>query len=48
MAVTRAKELVVLVGSWAALAQALKNDRPSRRYTGLAHRLKDEAGNILL
>lgn len=41
-AVTRAKELVVLVGSWRALAIALKSDRVAERYTSLAQRLRDE------
>ncbi|WP_017595009.1 SF1B family DNA helicase RecD2 [Nocardiopsis potens] len=38
-AVTRAKRLVVLVGSERALAQAVRNASSGRRYTGLAHRL---------
>jgi hypothetical protein len=41
-AVTRAKELVVLVGSWRALAIALKSDRVAERYTSLAQRLRDD------
>ncbi len=41
-AVTRAKELVVLVGSWRALAIALKSDRVAARYTSLAQRLRAE------
>ena len=41
-AVTRAKELVVLVGSWRALAIALKSDRVSERHTSLAQRLRDD------
>jgi exodeoxyribonuclease V alpha subunit len=41
-AVTRAKELVVIVGSWRALAIALKSDRVARRYTSLAQRLRDD------
>ncbi len=40
--VTRAKELVVLVGSWRALAIALKSDRVAERYTSLAQRLREE------
>ncbi len=40
--VTRAKELVVLVGSWRALAIALKSDRVAERYTSLAQRLRDD------
>ena len=41
-AVTRAKELVVIVGSWRALSIALKSDRVAERYTSLAQRLRDE------
>jgi exodeoxyribonuclease V alpha subunit len=41
-AVTRAKELVVLVGSWRALAIALKSDRVAERHTSLAQRLRDD------
>jgi exodeoxyribonuclease V alpha subunit len=41
-AVTRAKELVVIVGSWRALNIALKSDRVAERYTSLAQRLRDE------
>ena len=39
-AVTRAKQLVVLVGSPRALAQAVRATGSGRRYTGLAHRLR--------
>jgi exodeoxyribonuclease V alpha subunit len=42
-AVTRAKELVVMVGSKKALAVGVKNDRPMRRYTYLAERLKSQS-----
>ncbi|GAA1121987.1 ATP-dependent RecD-like DNA helicase [Nocardiopsis composta] len=38
-AITRAKRLVVLVGSERALAQAVRNASAGRRHTGLAHRL---------
>ena len=41
-AVTRARELVVLVGSWRALMIALKSDRVAERYTSLAQRLRAE------
>lgn len=41
-AVTRAKELVVLVGSKKALYIALKNDQPQLRYSGLKQRLKNQ------
>jgi exodeoxyribonuclease V alpha subunit len=39
-AVTRARELVVMVGSWRSLAAGVKNDRTMRRYTYLAQRMK--------
>ena len=39
-AVTRAKKLVVLVGSRRALAQAVRNASSGRRHTALAHRLR--------
>src|SRR3712207_8368037 len=39
-AVTRAKQLVVLVGSPRALAQAVRATGSGRRHTGLAHRLR--------
>lgn len=42
-AVTRAKKVVVLVGSRRALAIAIKNDRQNRRFTGLMPRLRDFA-----
>ncbi len=38
-AVTRARQLVVLVGSKRALAMAVKNNQPAQRYSGLAERL---------
>ncbi len=38
-AVTRGKELVVMVGSTKALAMGVRNDRIMRRYTYLAERL---------
>ena len=37
--ITRAKQLVVLVGSRRALAMAVKNNQPSQRYSGLQERL---------
>lgn len=43
-AVTRSRELVVLVGSKKALAMAVNNDRESRRFTTLSQRLKEKAG----
>lgn len=39
-AITRAKKLVVLVGSRRALAQAVRNVSSGRRHTALAHRLR--------
>ncbi|WP_160050435.1 MULTISPECIES: ATP-dependent RecD-like DNA helicase [unclassified Nocardiopsis] len=39
-AVTRAKKLVVLVGSRRALAQAVRNATSGHRHTALAHRLR--------
>lgn len=39
-AVTRARRLVVLVGSRQALGRAVGNDRIRRRHTALAHRLR--------
>ncbi|GAA2008825.1 ATP-dependent RecD-like DNA helicase [Nocardiopsis rhodophaea] len=40
-AITRAKKLVVLVGSRKAIAQAVRNASAGRRYTALAYRLSD-------
>ncbi|MBI5564591.1 MAG: ATP-dependent RecD-like DNA helicase [Chloroflexi bacterium] len=37
--ITRAKKLVVLVGSKRALAMAVKNNQPGQRYSGLSERL---------
>ena len=39
-AVTRARDLVVMVGTMKALAIGVNNDKTQRRYTGLRHRLK--------
>jgi exodeoxyribonuclease V alpha subunit len=39
-AITRARELVVLVGQTRALAIAVKNDRSGHRYTAMARRLQ--------
>jgi exodeoxyribonuclease V alpha subunit len=39
-AMTRGKKLVILIGTRKALNIALKNDKPRRRLTGLAARLK--------
>lgn len=40
-ALTRARRLVVLVGDISALRIAVNNDQPKKRYTRLAHRLRD-------
>lgn len=40
-AVTRARKIVVLVGSKRALAIAVNNNKTSRRFSGLASRLRD-------
>ncbi|WP_304451755.1 ATP-dependent RecD-like DNA helicase [Nocardiopsis sp. YSL2] len=42
-AITRAKRLVVLVGSRRAIAQAVRNASSGRRHTALAHRLRTAA-----
>ena len=44
-AVTRAKRLVVLVGSQRALAQAVRATGSGRRHTGLASRLRGGSRN---
>lgn len=36
---TRAKQTVILVGSYQAIARCVKNDTPTRRYTALVQRL---------
>jgi exodeoxyribonuclease V alpha subunit len=41
-AITRAKRLVVLVGSKRAIAIAIKNNKVQFRYTNLSQRLKDD------
>ena len=43
-AVTRAKTLVILLGSKAVLQTAVENDRTKRRYTLLAERLTHTLG----
>jgi exodeoxyribonuclease V alpha subunit len=37
--ITRAKKLVILIGTKKALAIALRNNKPQRRYTFLSERL---------
>ncbi|HCV22939.1 MAG TPA: ATP-dependent RecD-like DNA helicase, partial [Candidatus Latescibacteria bacterium] len=39
-AVTRARNLLIIVGSRRALGRALSNDRQARRHTALAQRLQ--------
>ncbi len=39
--VTRARRLVVLVGSWKAIAMAVRNDRIAQRNTRLAERMRE-------
>jgi exodeoxyribonuclease V alpha subunit len=39
--VTRARRLVVLVGTPRAIAIAVNNDRVAQRYSGLAERLSE-------
>jgi exodeoxyribonuclease V alpha subunit len=43
-AVTRTKQLVVLVGSPRALSQAVRATGSGRRHTALAHRLRGDPG----
>ena len=38
-AITRAKQLVILVGTQQALAMAINNDEAAQRYTALTWRL---------
>lgn len=40
-ALTRARKLAVIIGSKKAMAIAVKNDKVERRFTALAHRLRD-------
>jgi len=40
-AITRAKELLVLVGDDSVLRKMAENDRRQKRYSGLRRRLKD-------
>ena len=40
--ITRGKKLVVLVGQKKALAIAVRNDRPQRRYSGLLASLQSD------
>lgn len=40
--ITRGKKLVILIGTWKAIAIAIKNDTPQKRYTMLRERLKNQ------
>jgi len=42
--VTRAKELLIIVGDEEAVAQMVANNRPQKRYSGLKARLLDLLG----
>ena len=42
-AITRARELLVLVGDDVAPGQMAANDKQQRRYSGLRRRLREEA-----
>jgi exodeoxyribonuclease V alpha subunit len=46
-AMTRARRLVVLIGTKKALAIAIRNNQPQRRYTHLAQRLKKWSTGLL-
>ena len=46
-AITRAKQMVVIVGTQKALRLAIENDEVARRYTTLKERLRDEVGEVL-
>jgi exodeoxyribonuclease V alpha subunit len=47
-AVTRAKKMVVIVGSRKAIAMAVKNDKITARWTALSERLQQELANDAL
>ena len=40
-AVTRAKKMVILVGSEASVVKMIKNSSKSKRYSGLSQRMKN-------
>ena len=46
-AITRAKQMVVIVGTQKALRFAIENDEVARRYTTLKERLRGEVGEVL-
>ncbi len=43
-AMTRARKLVVLIGTKKALSIAIRNNKPQQRFTGLAQRLERTQG----
>jgi exodeoxyribonuclease V alpha subunit len=45
--ITRGKKLVILVGTWKALAIAIKNNTPQKRYTMLKERLKRQGSDFI-
>jgi ATP-dependent exoDNAse (exonuclease V) alpha subunit len=46
-AITRARELVVLVGTRKATSMAIRNNRVTRRYTSLARRIQDRLNQTM-
>ena len=46
-AITRAKKMVVIVGTDKALKLAIENDEVARRFTTLKERLRGEVGPLL-
>ena len=46
-AITRAKQMVVIVGTKKALKLAIENDEVARRYTTLKERLRGEVGGVM-
>ena len=46
-AITRAKQMIVIVGTPKALKLAIANDKVAQRYTTLKERLRDEVGAVL-
>ena len=46
-AITRAKKMVVIVGTKKALKLAIENDEVARRYTSLKERLRGEVGEVV-
>ena len=44
-AITRAKDLLIMVGREQVIAAMVENDRKTRRYTGLSYMLLSGGGN---